>query len=92
MKKIKDYARACEQSFKEQWRDVIHVFLERVPIEEAGHRFLAEERHRLLDDATEDRAVFTGLWRKRRRVAAEKRRREGCDDAAGPSSAPKDSE
>jgi hypothetical protein len=53
-----------------------------------------EERQHLLEDAAERRALFArirgGRWRMA--VAAEKRKREGSDDGAGPSSAPKDDE
>jgi hypothetical protein len=52
-----------------------------------------EERQRLLEDATERRALFAGIQSERRRAAmtAEKRKRES-DDEVGPSSAQKDGE
>jgi hypothetical protein len=60
-----------------------------VPIEEAGHRFFAEERQRVLEDVAERQALFAGLQRMQR---LRKQRKEGGDDRAGPSSAPKDGE
>jgi hypothetical protein len=91
-KEANNTARAHAQA-EEEFRRALELSVQREPTEEV-RRLFAEKRQRLLEDATEHRALFMGIRRERPRaaVAAEKRKREGDDDEAGPSSAPKDGE
>jgi hypothetical protein len=60
----------------ERWRRVVNLSIQRVPVEEAGHLFFAEEWQQLLEDASEQRALLTGIRREKRRAANEHRGRE----------------
>ena len=88
LKDAEDAARAREEDNDARWQHAVQLSLQRAPIEEAGRRFFADERQRLLEDAAERRALFTGLRRERRRAEAERRKRNGGDGGAGPSNAP----
>jgi hypothetical protein len=77
LKQTDDDTHACEEANDEQWCRTVDISIQRGPIEEAGCRFFAEERHRLLEDAAKRRSLFAGLRRMRR---LQEWRREGGDD------------
>jgi hypothetical protein len=86
LKRNEDDTRGCEEANKEHQRCAIVISIQRAPIEEAGRLFFAEDGQRLLEDATEHRALFAELRMMRR---LQEQKREGGDYRAGTSSTPK---
>jgi hypothetical protein len=84
LKNTEDDPCTREEANEEQRRRTVDVSIQRVSIEEVGHRFFVEERQQLLEDAAKRRALFAGLRRMQR---LRERRREAGGDRAGQSSA-----